>query len=285
MDCPRRLPPVLLVLVMTVVLIGRLFADRSDAFQINAAHTGGIENGSFTPNFTAAWTADFGGAINYPVIAGGKVFLSIGGATAGSDAYGSRLYALDLNTGAVLWGPIALPGVYFSNYLAYDNGRLFAVDFDGLLKAVNPDTGSILWSREVGYFCSAPTAYHGVVYVGGANSLQAINETTGGVIWSRSLNGDGYQSSPTVTADGVYVAYAADNIYKLSLVNGSSIWAYPPDGDGGGADTAPVYQGRVYTGAFSGNLILDAATGKAAIRVPVPSLWRQSNVPLEWGHF
>jgi len=53
-------------------------------------------------------------------------------ATANTDgSYGNELYALDAQTGAVVWGPVAVSGTYFGSGLTYENGRVFLLMFDG----------------------------------------------------------------------------------------------------------------------------------------------------------
>src|SRR3954447_6297514 len=110
-----------------------------------------------------------GAESSYPIVAGGKVFVTT--KTTGS-GYGATLSALDAQTGAVAWSrPLA--HTYYWSALAYDGGRLFGLDYDGVLQAFTADRGAALWGRQLPgqySFSSAPVATGGVVYTGGAGS-------------------------------------------------------------------------------------------------------------------
>src|SRR5207249_8647128 len=138
------------------------------------------------------WSRQLGGAVSYPLIADGRVFVTVAGNGAGG--YGSRLYALDQSTGATVWGPIAISGTYYFSATAYGGGRIYVINFDGLLFAYDAVTGVFDWSTKLpGYgFTAAPTAYKGHVYVGGAGTLYAVAESSGAVRWTDPVeNGDG----------------------------------------------------------------------------------------------
>src|SRR5205085_1969945 len=83
---------------------------QSVAYQINSSHSGSISFGqplSFPAQPT--WSVALGGKTSYPLIVGGRVFVT---ATNPSGGYGTSLYALDLATGHTAWGPVALGGTY-----------------------------------------------------------------------------------------------------------------------------------------------------------------------------
>ena len=93
----------------------------------NAAHDG--RNCSTVPvNPAQLWSVTLNGAASYPVIAGGRVFVTTSNP---GGSYGGSLYALDAQTGKTLWGPIALSGTYFYFPLAFGGGRVFVNNFDG----------------------------------------------------------------------------------------------------------------------------------------------------------
>src|SRR5205814_10189575 len=147
--------------------------------------------------------------------------------------YGTRLYALDENTGQILWGPTELGGTYWWSASAFDAGQLFVLNYNGLLRAFNPQSGAQLWSSQLPAqtaFTSPPTAPQGVVYVSGAGfggTLYAVSESTGAVLSTASVvNGDA--SSPALSDDGVFVAYTCPNIYKFDRSLTTQLWRYQP---------------------------------------------------------
>ena len=99
--------------------------------------------------------------------------------------YGTRLYALDQNTGQVTWGPIELGGTYWWSASAFDAGRLFVVNYSGVLRAFDPLRGTQIWSTQLPgqtTFTSPPTALQGVVYTSGTGldgTVYAVSESAG----------------------------------------------------------------------------------------------------------
>src|SRR5207248_1936991 len=154
---------------------------------------------------------------------------------------------------------------------AFDAGQLFVLNYNGLLRAFNPQSGAQLWSSQLPAqtaFTSPPTALQGVVYVSGAGfggTLYAVSESTGAVLSTASVvNGDA--SSPALSDDGVFVAYTCPNIYKFDRSLTTQLWHYvaPSGCSGGGGRTAVYFQGRVYArnpGANVSGLILDSTSG------------------------
>lgn len=241
---------------------------RSVAYQIDYAHSGRAALG--TPLVlppSASWSVALPGAVSYPLVADGKIFVLTAGSAAGGGSYGTQLFALNAQTGAIAWGPVAIPGTYFWSGHAYDNGKLFVVNYDGRLRAFDAATGAPGWSVQLPgqyAFSSAPTAVDGVVYLGGAGSggtVYAVEQSNGNVLWTTSVAG-GSQSSPAVSSDGVFVSYPCQ-VYKLDPLSGAALWHYSGPCSGGGGRTTAYSDGRLYARDPSDPVarIFDAATG------------------------
>jgi outer membrane protein assembly factor BamB len=258
---------------LLVGLISILFAISAQAqvapeqarnYQINETHTGSASVTGLAPPLKQKWSVNFGQSISYPLIADGRVFVTVRNAS----AYGSTLYALNSADGTTLWS-YALAGNYFWSALCYENGRVFAINGSGMLRAFDAVNGNVIWSRQLPgqySFSSAPTVFQGVVYTGGAGSggtVYAVSADTGNVIWTAGVaNGD--DSSPAVTSDGVYVSYSCPNVYKLNPANGAVIWRYNPGCSGGGGKTTALYNGRLYARDYNPDYIFDSQTGAIA---------------------
>ncbi|HEV2859976.1 MAG TPA: PQQ-binding-like beta-propeller repeat protein [Pyrinomonadaceae bacterium] len=237
--------------------------DTAANYQGDSAHTGFVNSPGLAPPFKKKWTVNFGREMSYPVIGAGKVFVTVRNAS----AYGTGLYAIDAATGATAWGPVALGGSYYWSALAYENGRVFAVNGSGMLTAFDAATGAVAWTRQLPgqySFDSAPTAYNGVIYTGGSGSggtLYAVSAANGTVLWTAGVaNGD--NSSPALTADGLYVSYACAMSYKFNPTTGAQLWRFSTGCSGGGGKTAVYYKGRLYVrDGSTGNKILDGTSG------------------------
>jgi len=231
------------------------------AYQIGIGHDGYSADTSIKPPLSKKWSVSFSGGVSYPLIAGGKVFVTV----ASSSGYGTTLYALNKNTGATIWSQ-AISGTYYWSNAAYDAGQVFVVNFDGVMSAFNAATGALNWSEQLPgqyAFSSPPTANNGVVYVGGAGSggtLYAVSETNGTVLWTQAVeNGD--HSSPALNASSVFVSYACGLVYAFDRTTGSQQWFSNGTCEGGGGKTPVVHGGKVYARDFTGNKILNASTG------------------------
>jgi outer membrane protein assembly factor BamB len=258
--------------LFVVVFVCALFVNTSSAqvspeqarnFQIDSTHTGAISVEGLTPPLNQKWVVNFGRPISYPLIADGRVFVTVKNAT----GQGTTLFALNAANGSTLWSA-NLGGSFFWSGSCYENGRVFALNGSGLLQAFDGATGAVVWSRLLPgqfSFSSMPTVRDGVIYTGGAGSggtVYAVNANTGAVLWTQSV-ANGGNSSPAVTSDGVYVSYACPNVYKLDPATGAQIWHFAPGCSGGGGKTPALYNNRLYvrdsTGtihdSFSGALI------------------------------
>lgn len=250
-------------LIAITAIAAQADGDGATGYQIDQTHAGGQPTDVLRPPLGIVWSQDLGGAVSYPLIEGSRAYVTV----ADSGSNGSRLFALDLATGVVAWGPIELGGTYHFSAAAYDAGRIFAVNGQGLMTAFDANTGAQLWSAQMPgqySFSSPPTAFQGIVYLSGAGSggtFYAVSEANGSVIWTAPvMNGD--DSSPAVSATGVYASYACDQAYDFNPTTGALIWHHTSNCEGGGGKTVALYGGRVYTRDFnSGNLILDAQTG------------------------
>ena len=235
-------------------------SDIASAYQVDAAHDGLQTDSALAPPLAARWTVTLPNAASYPVIAAGKVFVT---AAASS---GSTLYALSQADGHVLWQD-AIPGTYAFSAAAYDAGRVFVVNSDGLLQALDPATGAQLWSRQLpgqSSFTSPPSAANGVVYTSGAGSggtMYAVDEASGALLTTQPVaNGD--HSSPALSGSGVFASYACDQAYGFAKTTLAPVWHYSTGCSGGGGKSAVYAGGRVYVrDASAGNLVLDASNG------------------------
>lgn len=237
--------------------------EQARNFQINATHTGSISVEKLTPPLQQRWVVDFGQPISYPLIADGKVFVTVKNAT----SQGTTLYALDATNGWVVWA-FDLGGSFPRSAACYENGRVFALNSDGLLFAFDGATGMFIWVIQLPgqfFFDAPPTVHEGVIYVSGTGvggTVYAVSADVGGVLWTSPVINGG-TSSPAVTSEGVWVSYSCPNVYRLDPATGVQIWHHEPKGgcSGGGGKTPALYDRRLYVRDFS-DTIFNSLSGR-----------------------
>jgi outer membrane protein assembly factor BamB len=253
-------PLVLLALAGTTAL-GAATPPESTAYQITVDHSGVTRSGgALALQTTPLWKVSLPGAISYPLIAGGGVFVTV---AKPNTQNGTLLYALDAKTGATLWGPVDLGGDTLWSALAYDAGKVFALNWDSTLSSYDAVSGAPGWSISLGsnFFGAPPTASNGVIYVSYNGFVTAISESTGATNWSQAVMG-GDESSPSLGPNGVYVAYSCPNDYGFAL-DGTPQWHYFTSSCiGGGGKTVAYANGLLYTrDTLTSGYILNAGTG------------------------
>jgi outer membrane protein assembly factor BamB len=255
----------------TSVIVGAApVAPPATAYRMTESHDGVLitSNGIEYPgNAAPTWTADLGAPVSYPLIANGMVFV----ATANPDgSYGNRLYGLNARTGTIVWGPIAIAGVYFGSGLAYDNGRVFVLMFDGGIRAFNASDGAELWSAQLpGYwYDGAPNAYGGIVFVTGNGGLSALDEASGAILWTTASGGTTNWVSPAVSSEGVYTqdGYSCD-AGAYDPVSGGASWQSRNTCNSPWGYT-PIVKNGIFFGRVGNSLnLFDAATGNFLVQL------------------
>lgn len=240
------------------------------AYQIDPHHDGRQAQGTALSPSTLKrkWSRTLGttgsepedGAVSYPVIAGGRVFVLV----QNSGTSGSVLYALNASTGTTDWSA-GISSTFGFAALAYDGRRLFVLSDDGQLTAFIASSGHQAWTMQLpgqSQFTAPPTAYDGVVYAAGSGeggTLYAVSET--GVLWGGVPLISGDKSSPAVDNSGIYLSYACQQDYRFSLL-GKQIWHVQGNCEGGGGSTG-VYNGKAFyaRGSHDTPLILSRSSG------------------------
>ena len=241
--------------------------EESVAWQNNTVHDGYDPGSPLVTPLTLKWSRDLSASgvesISYPLVAHGLVFVTTTG-------HANTVIALNAHTGATIWSA-NIGGTYGFVNAAYDSGKVFVINYDGLMKAYDGASGALLWSVRLGQynFISPPSAANGIVFISGAGNVYAVDETNGAVLWRMPVeNGD--HSSPAVTEGKVFVSYACPQAYAFDAVTGQQLWHHSSCCEGGGGKTPVVHAGQLYvrdsycTQGANG-LVLDATTG-ATIR-------------------
>jgi len=251
---------VAVVVLMALVVVGAAapstshVADQVTAYQSDPAHDGYIADAALTAPLAQAWSITLPGTVSNPLIVDGMVFVT---------AEDHRVYAFNQGTGSLIWSR-AVGGGYAYSGLAYDGGRVFVVNSSGTLTAFDAATGGFAWSEQLpgaSAVTAPPTAANGVVYASGENgALYAVREADGHFLWTQSVQGG--DSSPAVTAEGVYASYGCGQAYDFDSLVGTALWHNAGSCIGGQGETPVVASGHVYVRDYAvGNVILSSSTG------------------------
>lgn len=145
----------------------------------------------------------------------------------------------------------------------YVGGKLYFVDNNGTARALDADTGRVLWERSVGRLnASSPAYYKHRLYIVNLvpGHIVKLDAKTGKTIWKRSLPGRA-ESSPVVIDRTVYFGCEDGGLYAMSTISGNVRWATDLNGP---IKSAPAYyRGTLYVGDYGGSMnAVDAKTGE-----------------------
>jgi outer membrane protein assembly factor BamB len=227
----------------------------STAFQVDHTHAGYLTLGTASAlPLTNRWSASFQGRVSYPVVADGRVFVVV---DRNVPSNGSSIYALDVNTGATLWGPLDHMSAYRWAAHTYANGKLFVITASGLLRAIDAATGAVVWSTQMpgsmGY-SAPPVAVNGLVYLsaGAGGQVFAVRQEDGATLWTAPV-ANGMDSSPTLGSSGLFVSYACDT-YRLDPFSGDKLWHYRGAcASGGGGMTTVLAGDKLFASVSTGS--------------------------------
>lgn len=185
-------------------------------------------------NPAKVWTARIAGSSDRmrlaasPVVGGGKLFAE------GTDGV---IHAFDKATGAQLWtrgddemtkdqAPSA-----FGGGVSFEAGRIYATNGVGEVKAVNAETGEVLWKvKPAGPLRGSPTIAFGQLFVMTQdNQLISLNINDGSLVWDES--GSNTQSgvfgvaAPAAGQGTIVAGYSSGELSAYRYENGRTLWS------------------------------------------------------------
>lgn len=169
------------------------------------------------------------------------------------------LYALNAETGDVVWENSDNSAGYWDSSPVVVNGVIYINGVDGIARGIDAVSGSTVWESVVGY-TTATSAYHeGRLYFANdfpTASYHSLDALSGVSIWTTS----GSQHGSSAIADGV--VFYGDNINRpeyssivaLDCATGSEIWSYSADSSVWIAGSPSITDGVVYMAMHDWNL-------------------------------
>jgi outer membrane protein assembly factor BamB len=123
--------------------------------------------------------------------------------------------------------------------LAVAQGRVYFANMDGIITAMNGDTGNVLWSYDTGApIPTTPAVIDGRVHVLNMKGRLLTFDTDGHILWDYTVPGDVY-ANPVVDGGRVFFGSVSGTFYAFDAANGGAgpVWTYQA---GATIDTAPV---------------------------------------------
>lgn len=139
-------------------------------------------------------------------------------------------------------------------------GLAFTMDAEASVRAINANTGDVVWDLDLtpddedSTFASGGVAYEdGLLFATtGFAQVVAIEAKTGKVVWRQSLSGP-MRGAPTVRAGRVFVVTVDNQTHCLAAEDGAVLWTHQGISEGASllAGTSPAVDGNVVVVPYS----------------------------------
>lgn len=154
------------------------------------------------------------GGIGTPTVADGRIY--VGRGLEGGGAH--DLVAIDATDGAIIW-TFASPGGEQVHMGALAHGRVYGTSEDGVLYALDPASGALLWKAEIGgRLATLATVAGSELFVSSTSkSVHALDSGSGQGLWSVSVVGD-----PTMGAVVDGRVFVGTSLGRVVAIGGTS---------------------------------------------------------------
>lgn len=215
------------------------------------------------------------GLASTPVLRDGILYVNTSGLTANRSAPNGSVYAVDAQSGRILWR-FQTHGSMFSAPVVTADGVYTSAETANLMSTLfvlNQTDGSLRWHEQRNGYLSNLAVLGGIIYAGSTDmTVAALHASDGAQLWSYRTQG--YVDSlvvadPANPQGGIVYAGSSDgSLYALQASAGRLVWTYQT----GGSNLPPVAvrNGLIYVTSETGYVaVLDAATGNVRWRTCV----------------
>lgn len=205
----------------------------------NAAHTGynSLET-TLKPPLTLSWSFEPTVSGDYfpvhtPVVAGNNVFTAIGH---NNDT--TTIYALDVDSGAVVW-QTTLSGILYTSSMVADNGILY-VTASETFYALSITGGNLLWQRSFPAFLEPPVVDGNTIYLIAARwispyvqfqEVYALDKQAGDSLWSYRPSNPAGDSGAPIIINNALVFDNGRGLISLDKTTGQLLWSRSTNSD------------------------------------------------------
>jgi outer membrane protein assembly factor BamB len=137
-----------------------------------------------------------------------------------------HVYALDPESGNVIWQSKDLGGAVVGTPSIGPDGALYVGSFGRLMTALNPQNGETLWNKPTtGWIWGGPALDQGVLFFGDLDgAFYAMNAADGNIQWqtpAAESTGNSIPDRPLVISDTVYFNSENGTLFAASTANGN----------------------------------------------------------------
>lgn len=218
-----------------------------------------------------------------PVVRGSRLFT----ATIDDDNI-EKCYvaAFDTKSGKELWQYKTDNSV--KNTIAADDKQVYALDANGVVYAINAQTGKLAWRNDTIQKGILPQTLQGValvgdtLYAGQARGFAALNTADGTPYWQNTHWGGGEGATATITTLNNTVLSSGhwNGLYAHNTKDGSVMWKNNDSSVRFRDGSATPYEGLFYLASASDLMILDPVTGKEIQRITTDLSFNVAAAPL-----
>jgi outer membrane protein assembly factor BamB len=174
-------------------------------------------------------------------------------------------YAINPN-GTIRW-TYPMTAMIHSSPAIGDDGTIYFGCLDTYFYALNPN-GTLKWTFKTGYGIGVSPCIgdNGIIYfVSTDGYLYALYPSNGTKKWQTYV---GAGTSPTISQDGtIYAGW--ETLHAVDSTDGTIKWKIPADGYIEGGTPCTSYDGTVFYGSTSGNLVAVNPEGTVKWKLPI----------------
>lgn len=146
----------------------------------------------------------------------------------------SKVWSTDIGEGAQKNLPLITQPIVV-------DGRIFTLDTENNLSAINAKNGNKIWTRDVSNPNEDdPVIVGGIAYskgqlyvTNGYNEILLLSPQDGKIVWRKKIP-SASRAAPTISDDRVFVTTMDNRLLALSAVDGSLLWDYSGIGSAAG---------------------------------------------------